>query len=93
MQLLLERSRQSVRLALELLLAELLLLVGGGVRVEAELNLLVAERVLLLDALALRPGLALGRAQDALDFGAVDQTGQVGLVDDVGRQQEVLLEL
>lgn len=37
-------------------------------------------------------GLALGCVKDALDFGAVDETGEVGLGDNVGRQEEVLLE-
>ena len=75
------------------LLADLVLDKGGMVRVEAQHNLLVAQGVLLLDAGALCQGSALGRTEDALDLGAVDQTGQVGLGDDVGRQQEVLLEL
>lgn len=65
---------------------------GAGVRVEAEEDLLVAQRVLLLDGAALGAGLALGGAQDALDLGAVDETGEVGLGDDVGGQEEVLLE-
>lgn len=78
--------------ALDLLLAKLLLLEGRGVRVEAQQDLLVLERVLLLHVAALRPGLALGGTQNALDFGRVDQTGKVGLGDDVGRQQEVLLQ-
>lgn len=78
--------------ALHLLLAELLLLESRGVGVEAQQDLLVLERVLLLHVAALRPGLALGRTQDALDFGGVDQTGQVGLGDDVGGQEEVLLQ-
>lgn len=78
---------------LALLLADLVLDEGGVVRVEAQHDLLVAQRVLLLDAGALRQGSALGGAENALDFGAVDQTAQVGLRDDVGRQQEVLLQL
>ena len=63
------------------------------VRVEAQHDLLVAQRVLLLDAGTLGQGGALGGAEDALDLGAVDQTGKIGLGDDVGGQQEVLLEL
>lgn len=54
--------------------------------------MLVLERVLLLHTSTLGLGIALGRAQDALDFGAVDQTAQVGLGDDIGGQEEVLLE-
>lgn len=41
---------------------------------------------------ALGACLALGGAQDALDLRAVDQAGEVSLRDDVGREQEVLLE-
>ena len=63
------------------------------VRVEAQHNLLVAQRVLLLDVSTLGNGTTLGGAQDALDFGAVDQTGEIGVGNQVGRQQEVLLEL
>lgn len=92
MKLSLERLRY-LRLALpELLLTKLVLLVGGGVRVKAEEDLLVPERVLLEATLALCAGSALGCAQDALDFGAVDQTGKVCLADDVRGQEEVLLE-
>lgn len=89
----LEGLRHRLGLAtVDLLLAELLLLESRGVRVEAQQDLLVLERVLLLHVAALRPGLALGGTQDALDFGGVDQTGKVGLGDDVGRQEEVLLQ-
>lgn len=77
----------------DLLLAELLLLEGRGVRVEAEEHLLVLERVLLLHGAALGDLAALGGAEHALDFGRVDETGKVGLRDDVGREEEVLLEL
>ncbi|KAJ6438555.1 aromatic amino acid aminotransferase [Purpureocillium lavendulum] len=55
-------------------------------------DLLVAQRVLLLDGAAAGDGLALGGVEGALDFGAVDEAGQVGLGDDVGRQEEVALE-
>lgn len=89
----LEGLRHRLGLAtLDLLLAKLLLLESRGVGVEAQQDLLVLERVLLLHVAALRPGLALGRTQDALDFGGVDQTGEVGLGNDVGRQEEVLLQ-
>lgn len=62
-----------------------------GVRVKAEHNLLVAERVLLLDARALGGGVALGGVEGALDFGGVDEAGQVSLGDDVGGEEEVAL--
>lgn len=89
----LEGLRHRLGLAtLDLLLAKLLLLESRGVGVEAQQDLLVLERVLLLHVATLRPGLALGRTQDALDFGGVDQTGEVGLGNDVGRQEEVLLQ-
>lgn len=41
---------------------------------------------------ALGLSIALGGAQNALDFGAVDQTAQVGLGNNVGGQEEVLLQ-
>ncbi len=61
------------------------------VGVLAKENLLVAERVLLLDVAALSAGLALGRTEDSLDFGAVDETGKIGLRDNVGGEEEALL--
>lgn len=72
--------------------AKTLLGVGRGVWVEAEEDLLVAERVLLLHVGALGDGSALGGAEDALDFAAVDELGDVGLSDRVGGEEEVLLE-
>lgn len=62
------------------------------VGVEAQHDLLVAQRV-LLNTGTLGQRATLGGAEDALDFGAVDQTAQVGLGNDVRRQQEVLLEV
>jgi len=83
----------SSRLAtLDGLLAKLLLGVGSGIGVEAEHDLLVAQRVLLLDVDALGAGLALGSAENGLDFGRVDQAGQIGVGNQVGRQEVVLLE-
>lgn len=66
------------------LLAQLLLGVLTGVRVETEENLSVAERVLLLDVRSLGGGVALGLPDDGLHFGAVDQAGDVGVADEVG---------
>lgn len=74
------------------LLAQLLLGVLDGVGVEAEQNLSVAERVLLLDVGALGDGVALGLAEHGLHLGAVDQAGDVGVADDVGGEEEVLLD-
>ena len=62
-----------------------------GVGVQAQHDLLVAQRVLLLHSGAAGDGLALGGVEGALDFGAVDEAGEIGLRDDVGRQQEVAL--
>jgi len=83
----------SSRLAtLDGLLAKLLLGVGSGVGVEAEHDLLVAQRVLLLDVDALGAGLALGSAENGLDFGRVDQAGQIGVGNQVAGQKVVPLE-
>jgi hypothetical protein len=61
------------------------------VGVQAQKNLLVAQRVLLLDGGSSGNSIALGAVERALDFGAVDQTSKIGLGDDVGRQEEVPL--
>ena len=74
------------------LLAKLLLGVGSGVGVEAQHDLLVAKRVLLLDIGTLSAGLALGSADNGLDFRGVDETGQVSIGNEVGGQEEVLLK-
>ena len=65
---------------------------GRGVWVEAEKDLLVAERVLLLDDATLGDGGALGGAKDGLHFGRVDELDNVGLGDRVGGEEVVLLE-
>lgn len=85
-------DRRRLALVAQALLAELLLGVLGGVRVEAEQHLSVAQRVLLLDAGALRGGVALGLLEHGLHLGAVDQAGDVGVADEVGGQEEVLLQ-
>lgn len=77
---------------LDLGLAKLL---GGkllGVGVEPEQNLLVDERVLLLDSSTLGDGAALDGAEDGLNLRGVDERGNVGLLDNGGREEEVLLE-
>lgn len=74
-----------------LLLLLRLLSKDRSVGVEAQLHLLVLEGVLLLHGGAAGDGLALGGIQRALNFGAVDETGQVGLGDDVGGDEEVAL--
>jgi hypothetical protein len=89
-----ETSGGSLGLASLSLLGTLVLLDESSVvGVKTEQNLLVAERVLLLDGSALGQGGTLGGVEDALDFGAVDQTGKVGVGNNVGGDQEVLLEL
>jgi hypothetical protein len=88
-----EVGRSGLGLAgLSLLLTELVLDEGRVVRVESEHDLLVAKRVLLLDTGTLGQGSTLGGVENALDFGTVDQTAKVGLRDQVGRQEEVLLQ-
>lgn len=89
-----ELVRSRLGLASVLLLrTEVLLDKGSVVRVKTEKDLLVAEGVLLLDTGTLGKSGTLGGVEDALDFGAVNQTGEVGLRNNVGRQKEVLLEL
>lgn len=66
--------------------------VASGVWVETEKDLSVVERVLLLHTGALRPALTLGGANDALDFGRVDKATNISLLDEGGREKEVLLE-
>lgn len=65
---------------------------SSSVWVESEENLLVLERVLLLDASSLGLGFALGFSEDGLNFRRVDETGDVGVRDDVRGQEEVFLE-
>ncbi len=77
---------------LDLLLAKLLLGVGSGVGVKAEHDLLVAQRVLLLDVDTLGAGLTLGGTDNSLDFRRVDQAGQVSVGNHGRGQEEVLLE-
>jgi hypothetical protein len=88
-----ERLSRGLRLAtVNRLLAKLLLRERSSVGVKTEHNLLVAERVLLLDVGALGAGLTLGAAKDGLDFRRVDETGEVGVSDKVGGEDEVLLD-
>jgi hypothetical protein len=77
---------------LKLLLTETSLGEGSGVRVEAEKNLLVAERVLLLHVGALLDGTTLGGAEDRLHFSGVDELDNVGLGNRVLGEKEVLLQ-
>jgi hypothetical protein len=68
--------------------------VGSGVWVEPEGNLSVLEGVLLLDtglSTTLLELATLGRADNGLDFGRVDETTNVGVGDDVGWEEVVLL--
>lgn len=70
----------------------LLLAVRRGVGVESEEDLLVLERVLLLDTGTLGAGVALRGTDDGLDFGRVDQTADVSLCDLSGRSREDAVE-
>lgn len=76
-------------LLLALLLEEFLPPDGLCVGVKAEENGLVDERVLLLCPGTLL-GLLASRADDGLDLGAVDETGNVG-IGDLGSGEEVVL--
>lgn len=88
----LEGIRQRLALALSRLLRpQTLLRESSGVGVLAQKDLLIPERVLLLDGATLGAGLALGSVEDALDFGAVDEAGKIGLGDHVGGEEEALL--
>jgi hypothetical protein len=62
-----------------------------GVGVQAKHDLLVLERVLLLDSRSASDSISLGGVEGALDFRAVDQTGEIGLRDNVGGEEEVTL--
>ena len=75
------------------LLTELLLRERSRIRVQSQKHLLVLERVLLLHARALRGSVALRLVQHALHLAAVDQTGDVGVADDVAGEEEVGLQL
>lgn len=78
--------------SLKTLGANLLLRVTSSVWVETEKNLSVVEWVLLLDSGALGAGITLGGADDGLDLRGVDETSDIGLGDDGGWEEEVLLE-
>jgi len=77
---------------LNTLLTDLLLRVSSGVWVQSEENLSVVERVLLLDTSTLGSCLTSCGSDDALDFGRVNQTADISLLDDWGWEKEVLLE-
>ena len=79
-------------LTLNTLLAKLLLRERSSVGVKTEHDLLVAERVLLLNVGALGASLALGSTEDGLDFRRVDETGQISVGDNVLGKEVVLLE-
>lgn len=84
---------QTLRLAvLRLHRAETFLGESRRVGIHAKENLLVVERVLLLDSHALGARVA-RRAEHALDFGAIDEAAKVGLGHDARRKLEALLAL
>lgn len=73
-------------------LSHLVLRERSSVRIEAQKNLLVLERVLLLHTSPLGAGVSLGFLQHGLNFGRVDETGDIGVGDQVGRQEVILLQ-
>jgi hypothetical protein len=77
---------------LNTLLSDLLLRVSSGIWVQSEENLSVVEGVLLLDTSTLCSCLASCSSDDALDFGRVDQTADISLMDNWGWEEEVFLE-
>ena len=77
---------------LERLAPQLLLRKSLGVRIQPQQHLPVLERILLLHARALGLGAPLGRTHHGLHFRRVDQARQVGVGDDVGREQKVLFQ-
>ena len=93
MQNLRETLRRPLRLArVQLLLPQVALAERLRVRVESQKHLSIPQRVLLLHARSLRLRFSLRLTNHGLDFGRVDQTGDVGVRDDVRRDQEVFLQ-
>lgn len=83
----------SLRLAtIDLLRAELLLGILCSIWVESQKNLLVGERVLLLDCSALLDAGALHWSQNGLDLRRVDQLIDVWLRDSWCWEKEILLQ-
>ncbi len=89
-----ERRRRTLGLLIliEFLTAQSIALESLGVRIEAQQDLTVAERVLLLHPGALGRTLPLLRTHDRLHLGAVDQARDVRIRHHVGGQQEIFLE-
>lgn len=93
MESLLERLANALGLTvLNLLLTEVLLGESLSVRVKTEHDLLVDKRVLLLDVGALSLSEALGGVEHGLNLRGVDEAGDISVGNDVGRQEEVLLQ-
>ena len=85
MQDLRKRLRSSLRLAiLQLLLTQLLLTERLGVRIQPQQHLPILKWVLLLHASPLRPCLSLGWTYNSLNFGGVNETADIGVVNNVG---------
>lgn len=92
-QNLMESLTSPLRFArLDALLAELRFGESCSVWVESEEDLSVAEGVFLLDSTSLGSGVSLWLAEGGLDFGRVDETGDVSVGDEVGWEEEVLLK-
>lgn len=93
MQHLSETLRRPLRFPpVHLLTPQLLLRKCLGIWIQPQQNLLVLQRVLLLHARPLRHRLALRRTQHGLHFGRVDQAADVGVVDYVRGEEEVLFQ-
>lgn len=71
---------------------DLLLGVSGSVWVQSQENLLVEQWVLLLNTSTLGECGSSSSTDNGLQFGGVDETSNIGLGDNVGWEEEVLLE-
>ncbi len=89
-----ERGRGTLRLLIliKFLAAQPLALESLGIRVETQQHLTIAQRVLLLHTSPFSCTLALLRTNHRLHLGAVYQACDVRVRDQIGRQQEILLE-
>jgi hypothetical protein len=93
-QCLLENLSHRLRLLvfLDTSLTQLLLAILSSIGVESEQYLSVAQRILLLDIASLGSSVSFWLFQHGLDFGAVDETSDISIADEVGWEEEVLLE-
>ena len=90
-ELLARRLRRLLRLNFDG--SHFLLVERSSIRVQAQHDLLVLQRVLLLHAGALGARAALDGAHHGLHLGAVDQAADVRVGDQVRGEEEVLFEI